>query len=135
MRGSRRRRDGVTLFEAVAALSIVAVTSIAALRTVGSELHTAERAQRAVETEALIAERLAFLDLLTDRDLQSLPDTVASGTFDAPLDHYRWSMESAPSTAYAGLYDVVLTIAWKEGETSVRTAVYRRPPLATRGGR
>ncbi len=130
-----RARRGVSLFEAVAALSIVAVTSIAALRTVGAELRAADRARRAVETEALLNERLSFLELLTDRDLQSLPDTVADGQFAAPLEQYRWTTTSAPSTAYAGLYDVQVTVSWGTGEASVSTAVYRRPPLATRGGR
>jgi type II secretory pathway pseudopilin PulG len=135
-----RARRGVSLFEAVAALAIVAVTTISALSTVGAELRAADRARRALEVEALLAERVSVLALLTERDLQRLPDSIADGRFPAPLDAYRWTTTSAPSTAYAGLYDVQVTLHWTDGArgdaaTSVSTAQYRRPPLATRAGR
>ncbi len=130
----RADRRGVSLFEAVAALAIVSVTAISALAAVGAELRTAARAQRAVEAEALLAERVIFLELLTDRDLQRLPDSVAQGRFDAPLDEYGWTTASSPSTEVPGLYDVQVSVQWPTGEATVSTAQYRRPPLATRGG-
>lgn len=129
-----RARRGVSLFEAVAALAIIAVTSISALGAVGAELRTAEKARHAIEAEALVAERLSFLQLLNDRDLQSLPDSVAEGRFPAPLDAYGWTTTSSPSVQSPGLYDVQITVLWSSGAMSVSTAQYRRPPIATRGG-
>ncbi len=125
-----RARRGISLFEAIAALAIVSVTTISALSVVGAELRTAERARRALEVEALLAERVGMLQLLTDRDLQRLPDTIAEGRFPAPLDEYAWTTSSTPSIAYPGLYDVELAVAWSSGQSVVRTAQYRRPPLA-----
>lgn len=135
---SRRRlqknssaRHGVSLFEAIAALAIVALTTISALSVVGSELRTTEKARRALEVEALLAERVGMLPLLTDRDLQRLPDTVAQGRFPEPLNAYQWTTASAPSISYPGLYDIELSVVWANGRTTVNTAQYRRPPLAT----
>lgn len=130
-----RARPGISLFEAVAALAIVSITAISALSAVGAEMRTAERARRALEAEALATERLTILNLLVDRELQALPDTIAEGQFEPPLDEYTWTMSSAPNTSLAGLYDVQLTITWSDGSYSVSSAQYRRPPLATRGGR
>ncbi len=130
-----RARRGISLFEAIAALAIVAVTSVSALAAVGAEMRTAERARRAIEIEALITERVDYLSTMTDRELQSLPDTVASGRFEVPFEEYEWTTESTPSTLYAGLYDVEISVAWPGGTHRVTSAVYRRPPIATVRGR
>jgi type II secretory pathway pseudopilin PulG len=129
-----RARRGISLFEAIAALAIVAVTSVSALAAVGAEMRTAEKARRAIEIEALLTERVDYLSILTDRELQSLPDTVASGRFDAPFDEYEWTTSSSPSTLYPGLYDVEIALEWPGGSHRVVSAVYRRPPLATQRG-
>ncbi|MGE5731089.1 MAG: type II secretion system protein, partial [Gemmatimonas sp.] len=60
-------RRGITLLEAVVAIAIVGMTSVAALEAAGGEMRTAERARRAIEVEALASSRLEFMDLLTDR--------------------------------------------------------------------
>jgi len=82
--------------EAVVAIAIVGLTSVGALEAVGSDMRTAERARRALEVEALASSRLEFMDLLTDRELQALPDSVESGKFAAPLDQYSWKTTSTP---------------------------------------
>lgn len=130
-----RARRGISLFEAIAALAIVAVTSVSALAAVGAEMRTAEKARRAIEVEALLAERVDYLSIMTDRELQSLPDTVANGRFEAPFEEYEWTTETAPSAMYPGLYDVDITLSWPGGSHRVTSAVYRRPALATQRGR
>jgi hypothetical protein len=72
------------------------------------------------------------MDLLTDQELQALPDSVQKGTFSAPLNEYSWKTTSAPLSDQAGIYDVRITIDWAAGSYVVRTYQYRRPPLATR---
>ena len=126
-----RDRRGISLFEAVAALAIVGMTAISALAAVGGEMRVAERARRALEVEALASQRLDFMALLTDTDLQNLPDTVAKGKFDPPLDQYKWTATSAPVTTQGGVYDVKVRVEWPEGAYTLRTYFYRRPPLAT----
>jgi type II secretory pathway pseudopilin PulG len=130
-----RARRGITLFEAVFAIAIVGVTAISALAAVGSEMRTAERARRALIVSALATERNAFLYLMTDRDLLSLPDTIASGTFDYPMDEYAWTTTSTPATDYAGLYLTTVTILWNEGSGQgqyvTKGAQYRAPPVVS----
>lgn len=130
--GNRRARRGITLLEAVVAVAIVGMTSVAALESVGGELRTAERARRAIEVEALATSRLEFMDILTDRELLSLPDSVAKGKFAAPLDEYAWTTTSTPVSDQPGVYDVHVDVTWPSGSYTLRTYVYRTPPLATR---
>jgi type II secretory pathway pseudopilin PulG len=132
MRSSMRARSGISLFEAVVALAIVGITAVSALAAVGSEMRTAEHARRAMVVESLATERQVFMWLLTDRDLLSLPDTVASGQFEYPMDEYQWTTESTPNATYAGLYDIRVTILWAEGSYSTSASQYRRPAVVTR---
>jgi len=127
-----RRRAGISLLEAVAAIAIVGLTAVSALESVGGNMRTAEKAKRATEAEALATSRLDFMELLNDRELQALPDTVEKGTFPAPLHEYTWKTTSAPVSDQAGVYDIRITIEWPTGSYMVRTYAYRRPPLVTR---
>lgn len=122
-----RARRGITLFEAVAALAIVGMTAVSALAAVGAEMRVAERARRAIEVEALATQRLDWMQMLTDRELLSLPDTVAKGRFDKPLDEYRWTASSAPVSTQAGVYDVRVKVEWPSGSYALSSYLYRRP--------
>ena len=128
-------RKGITLFESVAALTIVGLVAISALEAVGAEMRTAERARRALEVEALATQRLDALELLNDQELQVIPDTVAAGNFDAPMDEYSWTIESKPVADQPGVYDVALNINWESGSYPIRTKMYRRPRLLQRAVR
>jgi prepilin-type N-terminal cleavage/methylation domain-containing protein len=129
-RGSARA--GFSLLEAVAAIAIVGITAVSALEAVGGNMRTAEKARRAQEAEALATSRMDFMNLLTDRELQALPDSVASGKFDKPLDEYTWKTTSTPLSEQAGVYGIRISVEWPSGSYVIRTYQYRRPPLATR---
>lgn len=128
----RRPRRGITLLEAVAAIAIVGITSVAALEAAGGEMRTAERARRAIEVEQLATSRLEFMDLLNDTELQSLPDSVAKGQFPKPFGEYTWLTTSTPVTDPNGLYDIRITVNWKSGSYLLKTYRYITPRLATR---
>jgi type II secretory pathway pseudopilin PulG len=130
-----RARRGITLFESVAALTIVGLVAISALEAVGAEMRTAERARRALEVEALATQRLDALELLNDQELQAIPDSIATGKFDAPMDEYSWTIESEPVSEQPGVYDVALAINWESGSYPIRTKMYRRPRLLQTRGR
>ena len=125
-------RTGISLMEAVVAITIVGLTSVSALEAVGGDMRTAERARRAIEIEALASSRLEFMDLMTDRELQALPDSVESGKFLAPLDEYSWKTTSTAVSDLPGVYDVRVTIDWPMGSYVVKTYQYRQPVFATR---
>jgi type II secretory pathway pseudopilin PulG len=128
-------RKGITLFESVAALTIVGHVAISALEAVGAEMRTAERARRALEVEALATQRLDALELLNDQELQVIPDSIASGKFDPPMDEYSWTIDSEPVSEQPGVYDVSLNIVWENGSYPIRTKMYRRPRLLQRAVR
>lgn len=125
----RSNRRGITLFETVVALTIVAITAISALSAVGIGLRAAERSRRAIETEVLANARLDFLNLLTDQELQALPDSVKKGTFDPPLNEYGWETSASAVSGQAGVYDITLAITWPSDRYIVHSAQYRRPPV------
>jgi type II secretory pathway pseudopilin PulG len=118
--------------EAVVAVAVVGMTAVGALEAVGSDMRTAARSKRAIEAEALGTSRLQFMDLLTDRELQSLPDSVQNGKFPAPLDEYAWITTSTPLADQAGVYDVRVTVTWPNGSYVLKSYQYRLPPLTTR---
>ena len=126
-----RNSRGITLFETVAALTIVSITAVGALAAVGSELRATERSRRAIEAEALASTRMDFMNMLTDQELQSIPDSVKSGKFDKPLDEYSWETSASASSAQAGVYDVTIAIKWPSHSYTVHSAQYRRPPLTS----
>jgi Tfp pilus assembly protein PilV len=128
---SARTDLGISMFETVAALTIVSMTAVSALAAVASELRTTERARRAIEAEALAIQRVDFLNMMTEQELQSLPDSVRKGKFAEPLDEYSWETASSVESSQAGVYNVTITIRWPNNSYVVRTAQYRRPPLAT----
>lgn len=130
--GRTRVRRGISLLEAVVAVAIVGITSVGALEAAGGDLRTAERSRRAIEAEALATSRLDVVDMLTDRELQALPDSVESGKFPVPLDEYSWKTSSAPRSDQAGVYSVRVTVEWPTGSYTLRTYAYRTPPFAVR---
>ena len=130
-----RAKRGITLFESVAALTIVGLVAISAMETVGAEMRTAERARRALEVEALATQRLDAMDLLSDQELQAIPDSVAAGRFDPPMEEYSWTIESSPVAEQPGVYDVALEIVWENGSYPIKTKMYRRPRLLQRAPR
>lgn len=125
-------RPGISLLEAVVAVAIVGMTAVGALEAAGGDMRAAERSRRALEAEALATSRLDVIDLLSDRELQALPDSIEQGKFAAPLDEYSWKTESAPLADQAGVYDVHVTVAWATGSYTLRTYAYRTPPFAVR---
>lgn len=125
-----RAERGVSLFETVAALTLVAITSISALSAVGAEMRTAEKAQHVLEAEALATMQLDQIGMLTDRELLSLPDSISKGRFAEPMADYAWETTAAPSNDLAGLYNVAITVIWSTGSYTITSATYRRPVLA-----
>jgi type II secretory pathway pseudopilin PulG len=123
---------GVSLMEAVVAVAIVGMTALSALESVGSGMRTAEKSKRAIEAEALASSRLDYMELMTDRELQALPDSVETGKFPAPLDEYAWKTTSTPVEEQAGVYDVRVIVTWPTGSYTLKTYLYRQPPLVTR---
>lgn len=118
-------RSGFVLLEAVAALMIVSVTSVAVFGALGAQMRGAERAAAMLEADALARDRLTRMELLNARDLSFLPDSIARGTFAPPLDRYRWTIRAQSVSNERGLFDASVKIEWDEGSHVVATRLYR----------
>lgn len=131
-RSGAMARPGISLLEAVVAIAIVGITAVSALEAAGGNMRAAERSRRAIEAEALATSRLDFMDLMNDRELQALPDSVEKGKFDPPLNEYSWKTSSTPVSDQAGVYAIHVTVEWPSGSYTLRSYAYRTPPFATR---
>jgi type II secretory pathway pseudopilin PulG len=122
---SRRDSRGFTILEAVIALAIVGLAGIGALEAVGGELRAAERARDAYTAAALAQDRVAAVALVPTGNLNSLPDSVARGTFAPPLAAYHWSATVRPVLGEPDLYDVSIAVADDRTDYRIATRLYR----------
>lgn len=117
---------GFTLLEAVVALTIVGMVSIASLRTLGTEISTADQANRVLVLSALAADRIAHMKVLDRDELEFLPDSIRRGTFEPPFVDYRWDATSREVLDAIGLFDISVTVIGGDDEFSVSSRLYRR---------
>ena len=126
--GSLRNERGFALLEAVLALAILAVVTVAVLAHMGADMRTSARIRDVLPAVALAEHRLAVLELLPAAELEALPDSLSAGRFAPPLDRYAWSAMAEPMLGRPGLYEVVVEVSWPEGGSyPLRTRVYRPP--------
>lgn len=122
---SRGAERGFTLLEVVVALTIIGVTSVAALAAIGAELRSAVRGREMLAAAALADERLAVLKLLSVEELRVLPDSLARGAYDAPFDGYEWRASSRLVVGEEDLYELHVLVEWDSGSFGLTGRVYR----------
>jgi type II secretory pathway pseudopilin PulG len=131
---SRAAERGVTLLEAVVALTIVALAGVAALATVGAELRGAQRSRQAIKASSLAEDRMLQVTLLPVAALDALPDSVRHGDFPDALSGYHWETTAHTVPDEADTYELGVTISWADrGQYTLRTRVYRPRPLGIGG--
>jgi len=121
------RRAGFTLLEATVALLIVGIVAIGALEAFAVEADAARRARQAAPAAAMAAERLAQLQLLDARGLQSLPDSLRTGRLIDGNRVYEWTASAMPVRDERDLYTVRVDVRWEAGEYALATRVFRSP--------
>ena len=124
-------RRGISLLEAVVGLAMVAMTVAAAVGATGAQMRAMTASRRVIEASTLAAQPLNQLDLLTNNELLSLPDSVARGRFERPFEAYSWNTKVSLRDGEQGVYDVLLRVTWPGGNYTVASAVYRTPPMGT----
>ena len=125
----RRRRRGFTVLEATVALAIIGLTAVGVLSAFGADLRGAERARDVLAASSLAQSQLARLELSSARELAALPDSLARGTFVAPLNRYRWTATSAVVLGEPDLYDIGVAVEWADGRMVIRSRRFRPVPL------
>lgn len=125
---------GFALLEAVLALAIVAMVNVAVLAHLGADLRALARLREVLPAVAMAEHRMAYLHLVDPTELEHLPDSLAHGRFEAPLEHYQWTAEVEPVRGQPGLYDAEVVVRWDGGGSlPLRSRLYR-PPRRGPGG-
>jgi type II secretion system protein I len=124
----RLDRRGFTLLEAVVALAILGLAGVAALEALGGEVRGAERARTASTAAALAQDRLAALSLLRRTDLDPLPDSLARGAFEPPLEKYRWTAKVQSVFGETDLYEARVEVVSDDARYDLTTRIYRPQP-------
>lgn len=126
-------RQGFTLLEAVVALAILGLASVAALSALSAELRTAHGARRALEAASLAQDRLATLELLPADELRPLPDSLRRGRFREPFAEYAWEASVREIPAEHDLYEAAVRVEWDSGSYPLHVLLYRpQTRMATR---
>ena len=125
----RRSRAGFTVLEAAVALAIIGMTAVGVIGAFGADLRGAERARDQLTATSLAQSQLARLEIADARELSSLPDSLARGTFAPPLDRYRWTAGSAAVPGEPDLYELRVAVEWTDGRAELRSRRFRPVPL------
>ena len=126
------RRGGFTLLEAVFALLVLGMMSLAILGMMSTGLRTAEGSNRSLEAAALAEDRLTRARLFVG-EITGLPDSLRAGRFPAPLSGYRWTAATRPVRGERDLHEVSVEVTWDGGAFSLATRVYRPTPTSDSG--
>ena len=128
----RTDRSGFVLLEAIAALMIVSITSVALLSMISAQLRARERAQWLVTADALARDRLVQLETLERADLELLPDSLRKGIFATPFEAYRWSSRAEQRLGMRDLFLVTVEVSWRDERQVLQTEFYRPRRKAAR---
>ena len=130
MRNERRR--GLVLLEAMVALLVIGVTSVAALELFGAQARAAARVPTLVVATELARERLTTIRLSPLDHRGRLPDSLAHGIFAPPFESYRWHATLGYSSEPA-VNDIEVLVEWPAGRYALGTRVSPRSDTAMRG--
>lgn len=135
----RSRTDGFVLLEAVVALAIIGMMSIALLAASGAQVRTADKAALLLTARSLAEERMAMVRTLTFDELSAVPDSLLQGTFPEPFEDYTWRTEVAAVDDEYDLFTAAVLVAVFEEEYALRTLLHEPRPRVTiqapQGGR
>ena len=125
---SSRGNRGFTILEAVVALAIVGLSGVATLEAVGGEIRGVEREREAYTSAVLAQDRLAAITVVPPEALNPLPDSLARGTFAAPLTDYHWTATLRPVFGQRDIYELTVDVGSDRGAYTVVTRLYRPMP-------
>jgi type II secretory pathway pseudopilin PulG len=131
---SDRARGGFVLLEAVVALAIIGVVSIALLETTGTQLRAAGQAKTLLVARTLAEDRIAALQLLDYDGLQDPPDSLLAGTFGPPFEAYTWTSSVETMEDEYDLFGVQVTVEGNGESFPLRTLIHSpRPGVQVNG--
>ena len=130
MRGSTR--TGFVLLEAVVALTIISMVSLALLQARSQQIRVAAQARELLTAQALAEDRLAALRLLDYENLARPADSVLRGAFPAPFEEFSWVTTVGVLEDEYDLFGVDVVVTGPAERFLLGTLVHR--PRAVLGG-
>jgi type II secretory pathway pseudopilin PulG len=119
------RRGGFVLLEAVVALAILGVASIALLQVRAQQIHVATQARELLTTQALAEDRLSAIRLLDYAMLEDPPDSLSEGVFPPPFENFTWTAEIGLIEDEYDLFGVEVVVLGPVERFPLRTLMHR----------
>jgi type II secretory pathway pseudopilin PulG len=118
------RRGGFVLLEAIIALAIISLISLALLGASTAQVRTADKGTLLLAARSLAEERMATLRALGYDDLVRLPDSLAAGTFPHPFADYAWRAQVEPVRDEFDLFSVGVAVTVADEEFRLHTLLH-----------
>jgi hypothetical protein len=131
---STERGNGFVLMEAVVALAIIALFSVALLGAVGAQVRAADRGHVLLLERALAEDRLMALQLLDYDALASLPDSLAQGHFAEPFEDFTWSASAVPLEEEYDLFSMTIVVEGRGYSFPLLSFLHRPRAIARASG-
>jgi hypothetical protein len=128
-----QRRGGFVLLEAVMALAILGVASIALLQVRSQQIRVATQARELLTAQALAEDRVAAIRLLEYEVLAEPPDSLMEGVFPEPFQDFAWTTEVALIEDEYDLFGVEVVVVGPAERFPLRTLMHRPRSLLVSG--
>jgi type II secretory pathway pseudopilin PulG len=132
-RAERPAPAGFVLMEAVVALAIIGLFSVALLSTTSAQLQTAGKANTLLVARSLAEDRLAALRLLEYEELGDVPDSLVSGTFPAPFEAWAWTASVEEMEDEYDLFGAEVIVEGRGETFPLRTLIHAPRPVVQVG--
>jgi len=127
-------RAGFVLLEAVVALVIISLVSLALLQARGQQIRVATQARELLTAQALAEDRLAALRLLDYENLERPPDSILAGAFPAPFEDFFWTTTVEVLEDEYDLFSVDVVVTGPAERFLLGTLVHRPRAILGAGG-
>ena len=121
----RKAAAGFVLLEAVVALAILGVASIALLQVRSQQIRVASQARELLTAQALAEDRVSAIRLLNYELLADPPDSLMEGVFPVPFQSFSWTAEVALIEDEYDLFGVEVVVLGPVERFPIRTLMHR----------
>jgi hypothetical protein len=121
----RKATTGFVLLEAVVALAILGVASIALLQVRSQQIRVASQARELLTAQALAEDRVSAIRLLNYELLAEPPDSLMEGVFPDPFEDFAWTAEVALIEDEYDLFGVEVVVIGPVERFPIRTLMHR----------
>ncbi len=130
----RSSQAGFVLLEAVVALAVISLVSLALLQARSQQIRVASQARELLTAQALAEDRLAALRLLDYENLARPDDSIMAGSFPAPFEEFSWVTTVEVQDDEYDLFGVDVVVTGPAERFPLATLVHRPRAILGAGG-